>query len=273
MLNILNIKNGRGSADIDGNSVTLNQGLQWNGQVVKVLAGEALSRGDVVYPLLSSNPTGEWKKANAAVGTALAGFGYVLVGCADEGQALILLDGYVKNTDENYGTNASKVLVIAEPPTATDTLSIDGTVFEFVADADDMLATSDYAVVFSDEATAKTAFVAAVTQAIADNAVRVTVASAFSGDNLTITSALKGYAGNAIVLAEAMTHGSNIWTGGATALSGGVEGGILYMGEGSGGELTLTAPGTTNDIIQFMGYAMDAETFLFRPTVDYTLSS
>jgi hypothetical protein len=244
--------------DLDSDPNTLAKGFQYSGMVAKALVGEAVTRGQVLFFNLS---TQKWMKANATDATELPALAYVLADAAINTYAQVLIDGYIKNTDLNYGTNAYETLVIGEPPTAADTVTIGDRVYEFVADAADLDAEADVAVVFEDEATAKTAFVAAVN---ADPYAEATAAD-FSGDNCVITAKVKGYAGNAIALAETFTHVSNIWNGGADALSNGVEGGLLYV-EQTDGTLTLVASTTGTEVNQIVGHALTAERLIFRPS-------
>lgn len=250
-----------GSKDIDGVLTSINPGLKYSGMVGHVLLGEAVEYGDLLFPVSTGNIR-EFKQADADAAATMPGACIALADGADATYIDALFFGYVKCTDWNLGTNASKALVIAEPPTAADTVTIGGRVYEFVADAADVAVATNVAVVFEDEATAKLALVAAIN---ADRASKVT-AAAFSSDDCTVTAKAKGLVGNTVVLAETFTHVSNIWTAGATALAGGVEGGAIYASTTPGAP-TLTAPSANPDVVQGLGVAMTAEEIMFIPAM------
>jgi hypothetical protein len=58
----------------------------------------------------------------------------------------------------------------------------------------------------------------------------VTCAKA-SASTMTASARVKGTAGNSIAIAETLASGSSVWTGGATALSGGITGTVGVQGE------------------------------------------
>lgn len=117
-------------------------------------------------------------------------------------------------------------------------------------------------------AAAKVLLTAGIVWAIADG-LDVTQA-AWATNDLVITAGTdshKGYKGNNICTAElnlagTLDGGGNLsWA--AAKLSGGVEGGILYTAT-SKGLLTLTSP-VLNGVVQNVGYAVEADKFLFNP--------
>jgi hypothetical protein len=116
------------------------------------------------------------------------------------------------------GVAASKVLTIETEPTADDTITIDGLVYKFVAALSERAAGDPFQVLLTGTvADTQTNLSAALAQ-------HPTVSiGAWSSDDATVTARQKGTAGNSIAIAETMGGTNNLWAGGATALSGGLD--------------------------------------------------
>lgn len=114
---------------------------------------------------------------------------------------------------------ATGTLVIAEPVTADDTMTIGDVTYTFKAGA---TAAEGEIGLGANEAATKLAIVAAINGTDTFNTAHPVVsAAAFSGDNCVLTARTKGAAGN-IDTTETFTHASNVFTAAATA--GGVDG-------------------------------------------------
>ncbi len=118
---------------------------------------------------------------------------------------------------------ATGTLVIAEPVTADDTMTVGTTVYTFKAGA---TAAAGQIGLGANEAATKLAIVAAINGAHA-----LVSAAAFDGDNCVLTAKTKGTAGNSIAVAETFTHASNVFNTGITHLIGGVNGAVGGAGE------------------------------------------
>jgi hypothetical protein len=109
------------------------------------------------------------------------------------------------------GVQAAATLIIAEPVTAADTITIGTRVYTFRATAQ---ATVAYAIdLGSGEAETKLNIVKTIlgTDGRTPRNEQVYCAAAFAGDNLVFTSRTAGVAGNAIACTETLTHVSNVW--------------------------------------------------------------
>jgi len=263
--NIVNFS--KGWADIDSDTNTLVQGFVYRGEIGKVLLGEAVSRGDFLYPVVASLATvAEWKKCDADAASSMPVLAMALEDGADAQRIKVIFGGFIKNTDWNFGTYATGTITTTGIPVNGETITISGVVFE-VTEGEDIASTSDYAIdctAAMDQATFETALTTAIATAITDNALSMSQ-SAWSTHVLTLTSTLKGYEGNNETLAEDCT---NATVSGAN-FTGGVEGGVLYA-SCTAGEVTLTAPSGSGDQVQVVGFALEAEKIMFKPNFDMT---
>jgi len=116
---------------------------------------------------------------------------------------------------------ATAVLTMDTQPTAGDTMTIGTKVYTFTTDG---TAADDGEIdVGADLADAKTLVVAAINGTDSINTAHPDVtASAFSGDDCTITASAKGTAGNAIATTETFTAGTNVFD--TATLESGVDG-------------------------------------------------
>lgn len=109
------------------------------------------------------------------------------------------------------GVQAAATLTIAEPVTATDTITIGTRVYTFRATAD---ADAAYEIdIGGNEAATKLNIVKTIlgTDGRTPRNEQVYCAAAFAGDTLLFTSRTAGVAGNSIACTETLTHISNIW--------------------------------------------------------------
>lgn len=103
-------------------------------------------------------------------------------------------------------------LTIAEPVTDTNTMTIGGVLYTFVAGA---TAASGQIGIGGNEAATKLAIVAAINGTDTFNAPHPRVsAAAFAADDCVLTARVKGAAGDLIALAETFTHVDNIFDAG-----------------------------------------------------------
>ena len=126
---------------------------------------------------------------------------------ANQRETETVLFGTGKRLSGTRGVAAVGTLVIAEPVTAGDTITIDTTVYTFVT-TDDGTVTNAIALGGS-EANTK----AALNARLATNGGShpTVVGTAFSGDNMVLTAREKGLAGDSIVTTETLTHASNVF--------------------------------------------------------------
>lgn len=112
---------------------------------------------------------------------------------------------------------ATGVLTMDTQPTATDTITINGVAYTWVASG----ATSGQINIGADLAAAKVNLVTAIngTDAIQDGPNPFVTAATFVSNNMTITARIPGTIGNTYTLAETFTAGSNVW--GAATMAGG----------------------------------------------------
>jgi len=110
----------------------------------------------------------------------------------------------------DYATKANVVLTLAAQPTSGDTMTLGAKVYTFVPDG---TANANGEIsIGTDLATAKLALVAAINGTDGWNVAHALVsASAFAGNDTTITALHGGTAGNAIVSTETFAAGTNVF--------------------------------------------------------------
>ncbi|TES90507.1 MAG: hypothetical protein E3J94_04915 [Desulfobacteraceae bacterium] len=124
----------KGWKDLDGDKFTLQQGFVYRGEVGKVLLGEAVDRGDTLYPVITSLGTvAEWKQSNANLASTMPVKAMALEAGGDGSVIKVLFRGYVKDTDFSYDTRATGTVVISGTVTEGDRLVIDDTCFMMTA--------------------------------------------------------------------------------------------------------------------------------------------
>lgn len=107
---------------------------------------------------------------------------------------------------------AQGTITIAEPVTDGDTITVAGLVYTFkTGTEDDQGSTLRTVPLGADEAATK----ANLVTALKANPF-VTVPAAFTGDDLVVTAAQPGAAGDALTFVEDLTHGSNVMDGSGT---------------------------------------------------------
>jgi hypothetical protein len=116
-------------------------------------------------------------------------------------------DDYIPVATPVNAVAATGTLVIAEPVTANDTITIGSVAYTFVAGA---TAEAGKIGLGAGEAATKLAIVAAINGTDTFNTAHPQVtAVAFSGDNCVLTAKVKGVAGNSIGTTSSLAHASN----------------------------------------------------------------
>ena len=91
----------------------------WRGEVGRVLLGEAVNANDLLYPVITSlGAIKEWKQTDANVAAYMPAMALALEDGSDGQRIRVLFNGYRKDVDFNYGTQA------------TGTITLSGTVVE-----------------------------------------------------------------------------------------------------------------------------------------------
>lgn len=128
------------------------------------------------------------------------------------------------DADGDDGVAAQGTITIAEPVTAEDTITVGDTVYVFINAADqgqEVLAGATHVSLGASEAETKANLAASL-----QNNSLITCPEEFTGDDLVVTAAQKGTAGDSLAFIEDLTHVSNVLDGSGTL--GGTTAGVDF---------------------------------------------
>ncbi len=255
----------RGWVNTQGAARFTRKNIMYDGMVARVKVGEAVEAGDVLYQRHHLVP--DWRKAKADGTATSPGMAYALEDGGANAIIEVLLQGYIYDDSVNWGVLANGIISIDGTVENEDYFIINGVKFEFTTTAGVLSDENAIEVDVSASAliaAAKIAWVAALDKAITDGIIPVTRAEEWSTNDLTLTSKIKGYAGNEITL---VNDGAELDVSGEK-MTNGVEGGTLYLSAAAAGGIVTSMPDSSGDQGQALGYALMAEEFIFNPSYD-----
>jgi len=254
--------------------------MRYSGMVSRIYVGETVLVGSIVTPSSSDEA---FMRCLATVGGVIApGVAMCLQPRTGAGYVLALFNGHVDYkpwaTAPILGAVKATTTLTADGVVATnDEININGKVYAVSVDGAALTRTATmiaaaalgnlYTVAVAD--TAKGTFQTAFDLVLAVANPELEITTAWSSDDLVISFAEAGAHGNAAVTTK--TTGANLAFTGANFVNGAGTGNV-YLEEGATtGLFSLTAPDTSNDVVQVLGTALTPRSIFFNPVTDYDL--